>query len=134
LGVQPEKQSFSANRAAKPQKNAANILPACMATAVELEKTRVLVSTLEDENRALNERLEIEKKTTAILNELNATRRSESEALRETLAAKNETIKAKDAVIASQDKLITTLKSKKRSPLGRIGDILIGAAVFAVLK
>lgn len=105
-----------------------------MATAVELSGTRELVTALENENRALTERLETEKKTTAILQELNQTRKNETNALRDALAAKNETILAQDKVIASQDKLVETLKNKKRSPLGRIGDILIGAAVFAVLK
>ena len=105
-----------------------------MAAAVELEKTRVLVSALESENRALNERLETEKRTTAIFTELNETRKSESEALRAAVTAKNETITAKDMVIASQDKLVAALKGKKQSPWRRIGDVLIGAAIFAILK
>jgi len=105
-----------------------------MAAAVELEKTRGLASALESENQALNERLEMEKRTTGILNELNDTRRSESDALRAAISAKNETIAAKDAVIAAQDKLAASLKAKKPSPLRRIGDVLIGAAIIAVLK
>ncbi len=105
-----------------------------MAVAVELEKTRELVSALESENRGLGERLETEKRTTVILMELNETRKAESEALKAAVAAKNETIAAKDAVIASQDKLVAALKVKKRSPWSRIGDVLIGAAVFAILK
>ena len=105
-----------------------------MATAVDLEKTRVLVRELEGENRLLGERLETERRTSALLTELNETRMSESQALRATIAAKNETIAAKDAVIASQDKLIETLKRKKTSIWRRLGDVLIGAAAIAILK
>lgn len=105
-----------------------------MAAADELGKTRDLVTALESENRAVNERLETEKRTTTILNELNETLRNESDALRTAITAKDETIKAKDAVIAAQDKVVAALKAKKPSPLRRIGDILIGAAVFAILK
>lgn len=94
----------------------------------------MLVDALETENRFLRGRLETEKRTVEILSALNETRKAESEALRKTIEAKNETIAAKDAVIAAQDKLIATLKSKRRSPLARLGDILIGAAVIAVLK
>ncbi len=105
-----------------------------MATAVELEKTRVLVSALESENKALKNRLETEKRATTLLTELSQTRKSESDALKAAVAAKNETIAAKDTVIASQDKLIDALKHKKTSPWRRIGDILIGAGIFSVLK
>ncbi len=111
-----------------------SVIAACMATAVELEKTRVLVAALESENRALKERLDTEKRTTALLTELNETRKTESEALKSTVAAKNDTLAAKDAVIASQDKLIDELQRKRPSPWRRIGDILIGGAIFAVLK
>ena len=97
-------------------------------------KDEGIVSSLENENTALAERLETEKQTSAILKELNETRKNESSALRDALAAKNETIAAQEKVIVSQDKLIAGLKNKKRSPLGRIGDILIGAAISAVLK
>src|SRR5687768_7400686 len=45
-------------------------LGACMAVAVELERSRILISALESENRLLTERLETEKRTTAILTEL----------------------------------------------------------------
>ena len=105
-----------------------------MAAADDLDKTRVLVRELESENLLLTERLETEKRTTALLTELNETRKSESETLRITVAAKNETITAKDAVIASQDKLIETLKRKKASIWRRLGDVLIGAAAIAVLR
>ncbi len=104
-----------------------------MATAVELEKTRVLVTALGSENKLVNERLVTEKQTTAILTELNETRKSEAAALRTTVAAKNETIAAKDAAIAAQDKLVAGLKAKKPTPWQRLSDILIGAAAFAIL-
>ena len=90
---------------------------ACMAAAVELERTRTLAAALESETRALGERLETEKRTTAILTELNGTRKSENEALRAAIDAKNETIAAKDAVIVAQEKLAGALKAKKPSTL-----------------
>ncbi len=105
-----------------------------MAAAVELERTRVLAAALDVENAALRSRLETEKQLTRMLIELNETRRSEANALRSAVEAKNETIAAKDAAIAAQDKLIAALRNKKPSPLRRLGDILIGAAVVAVLR
>lgn len=107
---------------------------ACAAVADELKKTRSLVDALERENGAIKERLETEKRTTAIMQELIDTRRQESEALRVALNAKNEALAAKDAVIDSQDKLIEKLKKNKSSPWRRISDMLMGAAVFAILK
>lgn len=101
--------------------------------ADELLASRVLVDELESENRLLAERLETEKQTTALLTELNQTRKSEIDALRQSLAAKNETIAAKDAVIATQDKLIGSLKSKRSSPWKRLGDVLIGAGAAVLL-
>lgn len=105
-----------------------------MAAAVDLEKTRALAGELENENRLLTERLETEKRTTALLTELNETRKNEGDALRLAVAAKNETIVAKDDVIASQDKLIESLKRKKTSLWRCLGDVLIGVAAIAVLK
>lgn len=105
-----------------------------MAAAVELEQSRRLIASLESENKLLTERLETEKRATALLAELNTTRRNEADALRATIAAKNETIAAKDAVIASQEKLVAELKIKKPSAWQRLRDVLLGAAVFAVLR
>ena len=82
----------------------------------------------------MRSRLDIEKRANELLTELNETRRAESEELKSTVAAKNETIAAKDSAIAAQDKLIATLKTKKRSPWGRIADILLGAGVIAIIK
>jgi septal ring factor EnvC (AmiA/AmiB activator) len=107
---------------------------ACNAVADELRASRILIDALDTENSALRERLETEKRATQLLTELNETRRRESEALKQTVVAKNETIAAKDAAIAAQDKLIETLKSKKRSVWSRIADIAIGAAAVVVLK
>jgi hypothetical protein len=100
----------------------------------DLAKTRALANALDAENTKLKERLETERRTVDLLNELNAARRSETDALRKALAANSETISAKEAVIASQEKLIETLKRKRTSPWKRITDVLIGAAVFAILK
>ena len=110
------------------------MIAACNAAADELTASRTLIGTLETENAALKTRLETERRTKAILTELDTTRRSETDALRTAIAAKNETIAAKDAAIVAQDKLITTLKTKRPSPWQRLGDILLGAAVITVLK
>jgi hypothetical protein len=138
LADEPEKHSFSANTAAKPQKSGADsnsgLISACAAAVEDLKVTRVLVDALESENAAVKTRLGTEKQTTALLIELNETRKSETDSLRSTIAAKNEAIAAKDAVITSQDRLIEVLKKKKASPWKRLGDVLIGAAIFALLK
>lgn len=134
FGVPSKKIKKFSDLTRNPEPGTRNIIPACMATAVELEQTRVLVLALESENHALAERLDTEKRTTVVLTELNETRKSEAEALRSVVTAKNETISAKTAVIGAQDKLIETLKKKKTSPWRRVGDILIGAAVFAIFK
>ncbi len=111
-----------------------DIIAACSAAVDELKASRVLIEALDGENTSLKSRLETEKRTTAILTELNETRKSESDALRKAIDAKNETIAARDTVIATQDKLIDALKTKKPSAWRRLGDILIGAAAIAVLK
>ena len=94
----------------------------------------MLAAALETENGALKRQLETTKQSIDLLNELNETRKSETDSLRQTVAAKNEAIAAKDAVIASQDKLIAELKNKKSSPWKRLGDVLIGAAIVAIFK
>lgn len=100
----------------------------------ELNLANRLIDALERENAALKTRLDTERSANAILIELNETRKSESDALRQTVTAKNETITAKDAVITAQDKLIATLKTKRTSIWKRIGDIAIGAAIGVVLR
>lgn len=110
------------------------IINACAATADDLKKSLIYVNVLESQNKLLEQRLDTEKRATQILTELNETRRAETSALRGVIDAKNETLAAKESVIQSQDKLIATLKGKKPSPWRRLGDILIGAAVIAVLK
>ena len=104
---------------------------ACMAAAVELEKTRILTAALETENAGLNERLAVERRATSLLTELAETRSRESAALRSAVDAKNEALAAKDQVIASQ---ADALKAKRPSPWRRVGDILIGVAAAAILK
>lgn len=103
-------------------------------TPDELTASRVLIDALEHENAALKQRLETETAANAVLTELNAVRKSETEALRTALAAKNETIAAKDAAITAQDKLIAELRRKKTSIWKRIGDIAIGAVVGTILR
>jgi hypothetical protein len=110
------------------------VLSACTAAADELAASRTLITSLENENTALKQRLDTEKRTTALLTELNETRKSETEALRSTIAAKGETLTAKDAVIASQDKLIDALKRKKSSPWKRIMYALAGMGIGAFLR
>jgi chromosome segregation ATPase len=107
---------------------------ACAAAADELAASRTLITALENENSALRTRLDTEKRTAVLLTELNETRKSETEALRTALAAKNEALTAKDSVIASQEKLIETLKRKKSSPWKRIGDVLIGVGLGIFLR
>jgi len=110
------------------------LIQACTAAVGELSASRELISALDAENAALKERLDTEKRATQLLGELNETRKSETEALRAAIAAKNEALTAKDAVIASQDKLIGTLKQKKSSPWKRLGDVLIGVGVGVLLR
>jgi len=110
------------------------IIDACAATADDLKATRTYASNLESENKLLSERLETEKKTTAILTELNKTREAENAALRDTVMAKNETIAAKDAVITAQDKLVAKLQKNKSSPWQRAADVLLGVGLFALLR
>lgn len=112
----------------------ADLISACNAAVEELKASRRLIELLDRENALLKDRLGTEKRTTATLTELNETRKAESDALRNVVAAKNETLVAKDAVIAGQDKLIETLKAKKSSPWKRLGDVLIGVAAGMVLR
>lgn len=130
----PRSATIAGRQLSVGSKQEKQIIAACSAAVDELKAGRVLIDALEAENAVLKERLETEKRTAALLGELNETRKSEGEALRSADAAKNETIAAKDVVITSQEKLIATLKAKKSSPWRRLGDVLIGAAVFAVLK
>ena len=95
------------------------VIGACAAAADELAKIRRLAAALDEENKTLSERLETANRSSALLRELNETRKSETEALKSTVAAKNETIAAKDAVIGKQDELVRELKSKKTSPWRR---------------
>jgi hypothetical protein len=120
----------SATRASEPTK----IVNACAAAAAELTATREFAEALERENHALKERAATAIRTESLLAELAESRRTENEALRTAVAAKNETILAKDAAIAQQDELIADLKRRKSSPWKRIGDVLIGVAVSAILK
>ena len=117
-----------------PKSKEESLTNACAAAANELAKTLLFAAALERENELLNQRLATEKEQAALLTKLTASRKSEVEALQTTLAAKNETITAKDSVIAGQDKLIAALKTKKTSPWKRIGDVLIGVAISALLK
>ena len=107
---------------------------ACAAAVSELEASRRLIDLIDRENKLLKDRLETETRTTAVLTELKASRRAESEALKTALAAKTETLAAKEEVIAAQQKLIDSLKTKKSSPWKRLGDILIGVAAGMVLR
>lgn len=132
-GTLPARTSLAIDaRAGSPRSDA--LTAACSAVADELLASRVLIDALDTENASLKDRLATEIKLTALLTELNTTRRTENDALRTALAAKNETIAAKDAAMASQDKLIDALKRKKPSPWRRLGDILLGAGAIAVLR
>jgi len=80
------------------------------------------------------ERLETEKRASAVFAQLDAARRSEAGALRQAIAAGERVIAAKNGEIAARDKLIDELRRRRSSPWRRLGDILIGAAVTAILK
>lgn len=110
------------------------IINACAAAADDLKKSQILINVLESQNKLLSERLETEKRATAVLTELNDTRRAETTALRGVIEAKNQTIAAKDAVIAKQDQLVGELKKKKPSLLKRIGTIALGVAIGVALR
>jgi uncharacterized protein YicC (UPF0701 family) len=110
------------------------LVEGCNAAVDELKASRELIDALEKENTALATRLATEKQTTDLLTELDETRKTETEALRSALAAKNEALTAKDSAIAAQNILIETLKRKKSSPWKRIGDVLVGFGIAMVLK
>lgn len=110
------------------------MINACAAAADELVTTRQLIEALESENALVKQALETEKKLVAVLAKSNDSREREAEALRGAIKAKDETIAAKNDVIAAREQAIAALRNKPRSPLKRITDILIGAAVFAILK
>jgi len=123
----------SAIRVSNTESEAAAV-NACSAAADELQQVRELVTALEKENSALRQRLEVAVRTETILVELNGARQSETEALRLTVAAKNETIAAKDAALARQDDLVEQLRRRKTSPWKRLGDVLVGIGVAAILR
>ena len=63
-------------------------LSACSAAVAELEASRRLIDLLERENRLVKDRLETETRATAVLAELNESRKAETDALKTALAAK----------------------------------------------
>ena len=130
----PKSDTLVSRQKAVGSRQSEGLISACAAAVEELKATQGLVEALETENAALKRQLDTTRQSIDLLTELNETRKSETASLRETVAAKNEAIAAKDAVIASQDKLIAELKKKKSSPWKRLGDVLIGAAIIAVLK
>lgn len=123
--------TISATAAKKSERG---VIAACAAAAEELAASREAITELERQNAELASRLSDEKRMNGILTELNETRRTESEALRQTIAAKNETIAAKDTAIKAQDELIAKLKNKRSSPWKRVGDILIGVGAAVLLR
>ncbi|MBV9215921.1 MAG: hypothetical protein JO053_07060 [Acidobacteria bacterium] len=128
----------STNSAISSPSRGTAVINACSAAVDELIASRKLIEALDAENSGLKTSVETERRLNAVLIELNATRKSESDALRNALSAKNEALAAKELVIASQDKLIAELKRKKSSVWRRLGDVLVGAGlgagVIAILK
>lgn len=132
----PQQTNNSSATNSPPSATAAKrngVITACANAVAELKATRTLVDSLDEENKQLRERLATERQMTAILSELNTTRRSENDALRNAIAAKDETIVAKNSAIDAQAKLIENLKRKRTSILGRIGGVIAGAAVALLL-
>lgn len=124
----------SPSSATNSKTSATNAISACSAAVDELIASRRLIDALDAENAGLKTSLETAHQLTTTLTELNNTRKSEGEALRTAIQAKNEALAAKDALLASQDKLIAELKRKRPSVWRRLGDILLGAGVIAILK
>lgn len=110
------------------------MVEACAAAVEELAKSRALLTALERENELLRLRLETEKDRAGLMQELLETRQQENAALVEALAARRSESAAQSAVIAVQDELITALRKRKRSPWARIGDVLMGAGIIAILR
>lgn len=133
LNAQTQPNSANVSRGSATRASDA-LVKSCSAVAIELEAARELITTLEDENKSLDARLATEREANGLLTELSATRKSESEALRSALAAKDEALAAKQDVITAQDRLLAELKMKKRSALSRITDILIGAGAALILR
>ena len=132
---QPQPSSAKSSKASGTDvKNEATFVNACAAAADELSGSRLLISALEEENAALRNRLEIETQISSHLAEAKESREAETAALHLALTAKDETIAAKDAVIDNRERVIAELKKKSRSPIKRITDILVGAAIFAIIK
>lgn len=137
FGQSPSQPPNSATNSPKPDIRAANetaIHNSCAAAVEDLTATRKLADALETENSFLKKRLETADRTAAIYKELNDTRNAESAALRETIAAKDRTIAAQKELIKTHEQLAEKLRAKRPSLIRRIGDVLIGAAIFAVLK
>lgn len=124
----------SATHASRPGDAASGVVEACAAAVEELVKSRELLTVLEKENELLRVRLETEKEMMALLAELTEIRKQENAALVEALTARRGEAAAQGAVIAAQDELITALRKRKRSPLARIGDVLLGAGIIAILR
>lgn len=116
------------------QPTALSLRLACSAAADDLAATRQLAAALDAENAALRSRLDTEKAAARLLQELNTTRAAEANSLREALAAKNQAITAKDRLIEADEKLIADLKRHRMTIWRRIGDILLGAGVAAIVK
>ncbi|MEP7075393.1 MAG: hypothetical protein ABI878_06250 [Acidobacteriota bacterium] len=145
FGQSPQPQTTSAQSSprsgtdvsrqkAEGSRQSTDLIGACAAAVEDLRATRELAASLETENAALKKQLDTATQSIDLLTELDVTRKSETDALRETVAAKTQAIAAKDSVIESQDKLISALKSKKSSPWKRLGDVLIGVGIAAVLR
>lgn len=114
--------------------DARNVVSPCAAAVEELAAIRRLVSALENENAGLRGRLETARRLEAVLIELNAERRGETDALRAAIAAKDKEIEAKDTAMKQQTEMISELKKRKSSPLKRLGDVLAGIAIAAILR
>ncbi len=134
LKAQPPNSAENLLKSVTRASEDAKLVNSCAAAVEELIVTRRLVTALENENTLLRSRIETAASTEAVLIELKETREKENSALYTAIAAKNETIAAKDAAIKKQDEMITELKRRKSSVWKRVGDILIGVAVSAILK
>jgi hypothetical protein len=100
----------------------------------ELELQDRLIAAQDEQLRLTNERLETEKKTSAIALDLADSRKREAEALRAAVVAAKDAIAAKDSIIANKDKEIEILKKKKPSFLTIVKTVAVGIGIGMILR
>lgn len=121
--------------------NSANSIPTtandnlCSKAVDEVKASRVLITSLESENRVIVERLNLEKQTTTAQTAIIANAAKESVLLRETITAKDKVIESQQKQL---DLLNDALKRTKKPPsiaiLNRVALITFGAVIIKILN